>query len=97
MEQTAMEWKFDQAPNVACITSQAVLDGSPVLVVTHYSDDHSWAFLDGAEADPAQARVVSMGSIVRLHPDVEAVADLLPGMNAVRSASGAAWHREAHA
>ena len=46
-----MEWKFDQAPNVACITSQAVLDGSPVLVVTHYGDDHSWAFLDGAGAD----------------------------------------------
>lgn len=92
-----MEWKFDQAPNAACITSAALLDGSPVLVVTHYGDDHSWAFMDCADADPAQARVVSMASVVQLHPDVEAIADLLPGMNAACSAPGAAWRRESHA
>lgn len=90
------EWMFDQAPNVACITCQAVLDGSPVLVVTHYGDDHSWAFLSGSDADPDQARVVSMGTIVQRHPEIIGISDLPPGMTAVRSAPGGAWRIDPH-
>jgi hypothetical protein len=38
-------WAFDQGPEVAAITTGQVLDGGlPILRVTHYSDDHSWAF-----------------------------------------------------
>jgi hypothetical protein len=39
--ETCMDWKFDQAPNVVCITCQSVIAGNPVLVVTHYEEDHS--------------------------------------------------------
>jgi len=96
VENATMEWTFDQAPNVACITCQAVLDGSPVLVVTHYADDHSWAFLDGTEADPSQARVVSMQRVVHQHPELSGISDLLPGMTALRPAPGMAWRTEPH-
>jgi hypothetical protein len=31
-----MIWKFDETPNVACITCQSVMDGHPILVAAHY-------------------------------------------------------------
>ncbi len=43
---TSPEWPFDQAPNVAAITTVNVLEcRAPILVVLHYRDDDSWAFL----------------------------------------------------
>ena len=46
------DWPFDQAPNVAAITSRQVLeDGLPILRVIHYSDDHSWAFTCGTTSE----------------------------------------------
>ncbi|MGH9968902.1 MAG: hypothetical protein ACREBG_14035 [Pyrinomonadaceae bacterium] len=46
--ETEADWPFDQAPNVAAITTRQVIEsGSPILLVTHYEDDHSWAFLCG--------------------------------------------------
>ena len=45
---TSPEWPFDQAPNVAAITTVNVLERrAPILVVLHYRDDDSWAFLCG--------------------------------------------------
>jgi len=32
---------FDQARNVAAISDASVLDGAPILMVVHYSEDHS--------------------------------------------------------
>jgi hypothetical protein len=40
------DWPFDQAENVAAITTVHVLERRlPILRVTHYDDDHSWAFV----------------------------------------------------
>lgn len=63
-----MNWKFDQAPNVACITCQSVIDGHPVLVATHYEDDNSWAFVDGAPTNTATALVVAMSEVIEYIP-----------------------------
>lgn len=63
-----MNWKFDQAPNVACITCQSVIDGHPVLVATHYEDDDSWAFVDGAPTNTATALVVAMSEVIEYIP-----------------------------
>jgi hypothetical protein len=41
------DWPFDQAWNVAAVSEAAFLEGAPVLVVIHYSVDHSRAFLSG--------------------------------------------------
>ena len=50
------DWPFDQAPNVAAITTRQVLDeGLPILRVTHYSDDHSWGFVCGTTDNTDEA------------------------------------------
>jgi hypothetical protein len=90
-----MTWMFDQAPNVACVTSKKIVAGEPVLVVTHYEDDHSWAFLDGSEFDPADALVVAMSEVLELHPELHELAPLLqPGWSARRIGIGHAWIAE---
>jgi hypothetical protein len=92
MQGEAMEkWLFDQAPNVAAVTSQSVIDGAPILLVVHYSDDHSWAFLDGADLKFDDGRVVSMKTIVALDPSLAAIADLPPGWVAQRASADAGW------
>jgi hypothetical protein len=89
-----MTWKFDQAPNVACIASRAIFNERPILVVTHYDDDHSWAFLDGEPFDPAEALVVAMSTVLNVHPELVEIADLPPGWTASRAADGRPWLRE---
>jgi hypothetical protein len=88
-----MTWKFDQAPNVACIASRAVFSGRSVLVVAHYEDDHSWAFLDGEPLDPAEAFVVAMSEVLSVHPELVEIADLPTGWTASRVAIDRPWLR----
>ena len=87
-------WMFDQEPNVACVSCQSVMSGEAVLVVTHYDDDHSWAFLDGRTFDPAQAVLVAMSEVVDIHPDLHAMADLPPGFTASRTAVTEPWTQQ---
>ncbi len=86
-----MTWTFDQARNVACLTCDAVLAGSPVLLVTHYEDDDSWAFLDGQMVREQDMKVVAMASVVDRHPDLVDIAALPPGWTATRSDLSDAW------
>jgi hypothetical protein len=88
------EWPFDQAPNVASITTRFVLDdGLPVVLVIHYSDDHSWAFLCGTSGEAKDGRVISMKSALNRDPTLAEVADLPPGWKATREDIGEPWHR----
>jgi hypothetical protein len=89
-----MTWLFDQAPNVACIAHRSVMIGKPVLVVTHYEDDHSWAFLDGGQFDPADAMVVAMSEVVDRHPDLVEIANLPPGWSASRASVSQPWETQ---
>jgi len=88
------DWPFDQAPNVAAITNAAVLGGAPILLVVHYSEDESWAFLDGAAFDVSDGRVIGMGEALQKDPSLASVGDLPPGWIARRMQSGGAWSRE---
>lgn len=88
------EWPFDQAPNVAAITNAAVLSGAPILLVVHYSDDDSWAFLDGGPFDVSEGRLVGMGEALCLDSSLAAISDLPPGWVARRSYRGGEWTRE---
>ncbi len=85
---------FDQAPNVACIASASVVAGEPVLIVTHYEDDHSWAFLDGQVLDPTQAVLVAMSTVLDVHPELHGMADLPHGWTANRAAVGEPWSKQ---
>ena len=88
------DWPFDQAPNVAAITCASVVDGSPILLVIHYSEDHSSGFLDGGAFDVANGKVIRMGTAMKLDPTIAEVSDLPPGWVASRRAVGGAWTRE---
>jgi hypothetical protein len=87
-------WPFDQGPDVAAVTSTHIMnDGCPVLLVTHYDDDHSWGFQSGKPVTMADALVVRMDTMLRTDPTLAEVADLPPGWTAERNAVGSEWRR----
>jgi hypothetical protein len=77
-------WPFDQAPNVAAISTRQVIElDYPILLVTHYEDDDSWAFLCGTTEDyKKDGRVIGMGEAVARDESLRLVADLPPGWSA---------------
>jgi len=89
------DWPFDQEKNAAAVTTLNVMEnGLPVLVVTHYADDHSWAFLCGTTNQAADGRVISMGEVLELDPTLKSIADLPPGWMAWREKVGSLWKRD---
>jgi hypothetical protein len=85
-------WPFDQAADVAAISDEAVVGGgAPVLLVIHYSEDHSWAFLSGGTFTTEQGKVIGMGTALKLDPSLRSIADLQPGWTATRTHVGAPW------
>jgi len=87
-------WPFDQPSNVAAITTRQVIqDGFPILRVTHYSDDHSWAFICGTTDATDDGRVIGMGEVLKVDSTLREIADLLPGWSAWREKVGGVWHR----
>jgi hypothetical protein len=86
-------WPFDQAPNVAAITTRQVLDGAPILSVVHYSEDHSWSFVCGTTNATEDGRVICMSEALKIDPTLREIADLPPGWTAWRADVGAPWAR----
>ena len=70
-----------------------MLDGAPILLVSHDADDDGWQFPDGSEVDIDEAVLISMADAVALDPSIREVADLPPGWTAWRSAPGKPWQR----
>jgi len=88
------DWPFDQSPDTAAITTRQVLeDGLPILRVTHYADDHSWAFVCGTTNDTEDGRVIGMGTALKIDATLREIADLRPGWGAWREKVGGEWHR----
>lgn len=88
------DWPFDQAPNVASITTRQVLDdGLPILSVTHFFFDDSWAFVCGTTDKTEDGRVIGMGTALKLDPTLRTIADLPPGWTAWRKKVGDEWHK----
>ena len=87
------DWRFDQARNVAAVTSAAVLAGAPILVAVHYADE-GWGFFDGAPLAADHGRVIGMAEVVDLDPSLNEIADLSPGWVARRDGPGSPWIRE---
>ena len=91
---TMTVWPFDQAANVAALTTRQVIqDGLPILNVAHYAEDHSWAFTCGTSDDVADGRVIGMGQALKRDPTLSSIADLRPGWHAYRQAVGGPWTR----
>lgn len=87
-------WPFDQAPDVAAMTSTHITrNGLPVLLVTHYNDVESWSFQSGLPVTMADAQVVAMKTVFGFDPTIVEVADLEPGWSAEREHIGGPWVR----
>lgn len=94
MSEAPAGWKFDQAPEVGAVTTRQVVDDAmPILLVIHYSDDCSWAFLCDTTDDEEDSRMVTMEEIVEMDPALKEVADLPPGWIAYRDFIGDEWDR----
>lgn len=65
----------------------------PVLLVVHDADDGGWQFLTGDEFTVADARIVTLASILAIHPTLATLANLPPGWQAWRTTPEAPWHR----
>jgi hypothetical protein len=87
------EWPFEDPPNTASITTRQVLEGAPVLRVTHDADDGGWQFLCGTTNDTADGRVVGLGRMCDRDGSLLEVADLPEGWHAWRERVGAPWRR----
>ena len=88
------EWPFDQAPNVAAMTTGQVLElGYPIRYVLHYDHDDSWAFLCGTTKEFNDYRVIHMSHALELDDFLRQVADLPTGWSAWREDDQSPWER----
>ena len=86
-------WPFDQGPRVAAITVRSVLEGEPILHVSHDADDDGWQFLDGRSIVEADARLIAMEEALSLDPTLREIGDLPPGWVAWRESPAHPWQR----
>ena len=93
-EADSESWPWDQARNAATVTTRQVLDGAPVTIIIHYSDDHSWAFLGGDSFTLDDGALVCMAEVPSRDPTLREVSNLEPGWVARREYVGGAWSRE---
>ena len=89
-----LDWPFDQAKNVAAITTKQVIKESfPILMVVHYEEDDSWAFTCGTTNKSEDLMVVGMGEVVSIDSTLYSIADLPPGWSATRKSVDSEWVR----
>ena len=86
-------WLFDAPPNVAVITTCHVLDGTPILFVSHDEEDGAWQFHDGQTVRESDARVISLKRIIEIDSSVRELADLPLGWIAFRKNKKVPWQR----
>jgi hypothetical protein len=91
--ETPDDWPFEDPPNVAVITTQAVLDGAWISLATLDEEDGDWQFHTQGTPDEANARLVALRRIYELDPSIAELADLPPGGRAWRDSADAPWQR----
>lgn len=88
-------WIWDQTRDTGTLTTRQVMEqGLPILVVTHFHDDHSWAFTCGVAEDENDVMIVAMEDVIALDPSLSEIADLEPGWSAFRDSPDDPWEFE---
>ena len=91
-----MNWPFQDPPNVAVFTTKEIAERTQCIqYVCHDQEDGAWQFhsIDGAPASEADARLVSLRSILEMDPTIRALADLPLGWCAMRDTEKSEWQR----
>ena len=87
------DWPFADAKNLGVLTTQPVLNGHPILLVSH-DPDGDWQFLCGTTNDVDDGRLVALAEIVKIEPALLELARLPIGWRAHRESPGQPWQRE---
>jgi len=87
------EWKFPDPENVAAICCRHILEGKPVLCVSHDEDDGGWQILCGGPHTGTDAKVVCLGCMVKRDPTLLELAGLPLGWGADRGTRDSCWIR----
>ena len=82
---------FREAPDTAVITCCHVMDGAPILRVTHDAEDGMWQFLCGGTHEDSEARVIALQEACVLDATLGALAKRPCGCVAQRSSAKAQW------
>src|SRR5581483_4483831 len=90
---TDAEWPFEDSHDLAVITTIRVLEGAPVLRVTH-DHDGDWQILCGTTTNTEDARIVCFGCAFERNREIAALADLPRGWSAWREDVASPWIRE---
>lgn len=85
-------WPFHEGKNRACLTTRRVLDGLPILLVSH-DQNGDWQFLCGTTNEPKDGALVCLGEMVDRNETLGEVADLPDGWRAERRTIGGIWAR----
>ena len=85
------EWTFLDPQNVAAITCKHILQGAPVLRVTHDEDDGAWQLLCGAPHEQDDAKIVCLGCMVKRDPSLLSLSELPLGWCADRNEARSDW------
>jgi hypothetical protein len=89
------QWPFADPPNVAVFTvRQIMIDGHPILRVTHDSDDGAWQFLPWETPSMDDAMLVCLKEVAQLDPSIVELANLPLGWRAIRRSTADPWTRE---
>jgi hypothetical protein len=89
------EWPFKDPKNLASISiRQIIVDGAPILRVSHDEDDGCWQFLGWETPKEEDAMVVGLSTVVDSDPSIKQLADLPVGWRAWRRSYKEPWVRE---
>jgi hypothetical protein len=84
-------FKFNEAENTACFTCIHVLNGEPVLYVSH-DKDGDWQFLCGRDGHmESDAKVIALSRMVDIDPTVNDLHEMPAGVGASRETITAKW------
>jgi hypothetical protein len=85
-------WPFHEGKNRACFTTRRVIDGLPILLVSH-DKDGDWQFLCGTTNETKDSALVCLGEMLGTDGTLSEVADLPEGWMAERRMIGDTWVR----
>jgi hypothetical protein len=85
---------FNEDPTLGVLTTINVINGAPILLVSHDLDDGGWQFLCGTTNDADAGRIVHLAEILATDPTLKELGDLPLGWIAFREFIGGPWKRE---
>ena len=86
-----LSFPFDDQQNTVCIVCCRILEGHPILYVSHDEDDGMWQFLCGSNHNMEDARIVSLFEVYNIDYSIGLLKDMPRGYYAIRENEESDW------